>query len=52
VRKEDLAYAIALLQAEARCGLSVYMDGSHNPTPHEWREARDLADIVQEEGVE
>lgn len=43
----ELADAIALLQAKARCGHSVYMDGTHNPTHHEIREAQWLVGIFK-----
>jgi len=40
----ELAREIAVLQAKARCGDSVYMDGSHNPTFRESKEAGWLVD--------
>jgi hypothetical protein len=39
---DDLERMIANLLAERRCGGSVYMDGSHNPTPGELRAANQL----------
>ncbi len=47
MKYHELADAIALLQAKARCGDSVYMDGSHNPTQHEIREAQWLVGVFK-----
>lgn len=49
--EQQWTWHLAHLLAKQRCGGSVYMDGSHNPKPTEYQEARkfviDLLDSFQ-----